>query len=187
MQLFFKDIESLDRFTLSLDLHQDSLACDYCSSSDQFVSHGFVYKQRSQTLSEAVGKRIFCSNRNGRSGCGRTVRLYIASESPSLQYSTVHLFTFLCALLANLTVKAAYQKVTRWSKPRNAWRWLNKLDRRLMEYRCFLQTRSDVISTSFESRPRRLQILLPTIAQLFSKLEAPPCAHYQRLSQLRFI
>lgn len=85
MPKYFNDMDTLHRFTLEIDRYQDELQCHHCAKNDQFVSHGFIYKQRSQSLREAVGKRIFCSNRYGRSGCARTFRLYIATELPSLQ------------------------------------------------------------------------------------------------------
>jgi len=187
MQKYFSDIESIDSFSLSLEVHKDALHCAHCSRNDQFISHGFVYKQRSQTLREKVGKRIFCSNRYGRSGCGRTFRLYIAKALPCLQYDAAHLFVFLVALMAQMTVQQAYEKATGTQEPRNAWRWLNKLQRKLTDYRCFLQRQAGKWSTQFKSRVRRLQILLPTVKQLFSLLDDCPCAHYQMHHQLRFM
>lgn len=183
MKRYFDTIDALDRFTLELNCHQDELQCHHCAKNDQFVSHGFVYKQRSAYRQQTVGKRIVCSNRYGHSGCGRTFRLYITNEIPALHYSAAELFLFLSALLANVTVAAAYQKATGQSETRNAWRWLTKLDRRLSDYRCFLQTRVGTITTSFKHRARRLQILLPTIKRLFLALNDCPCANYQYLVQ----
>jgi len=187
MQKYFNNIESIDSFSLSLDYHKDVLQCAHCSRNDQFVSHGFVYKQRSQTLREKVGKRIFCSNRYGHTGCGRTFRLYIAEEFPCLQYSAAHLLVFLYALITHVTVQQAYEKATGTNEPRNAWRWLNKLQQKLIEYRCFLKHRDEDMGAQFRSRVRRLQILLPTVKRLFSSLNDCPCAHYQMHHQLSFI
>ncbi len=187
MRKYFSDIESIDSFSLSLDVHKDALQCAHCSRKDQFVSHGFVYKQRSQTLRAKVGKRIFCSNRYGRSGCGRTYRLYIAEALPGLQYGAAHLFVFLLALMSHATVQQAYEKATGTEDPRNAWRWLNKLQVKLIDYRCFLQRRADALNAQFRSRVRRLQVLLPTVKRLFALFDDCPCAHYQMRHQLRFI
>ncbi len=177
----------MDSFSLSLDYHKDVLQCANCSKNDQFVSHGFVYKQRSQTLREKVGKRIFCSNRYGYSGCGRTFRLYIAEEFPCLQYGAAHLFVFLLALMRPVTIQQAYEKATGTAEPRNAWRWLNKLQRKLIDYRCFLTCRTGERGLQPRSRTRRLQILLPTVKQLFFSLNGCPCAHYQMRHQVSFI
>jgi len=187
MQKYFNNIESMEAFSRSLEVHKDALHCAHCSRNDQFVSHGFVYKQRSQTLREKVGKRIFCSNRYGRSCCGRTYRLYVAEEFPGLHYGAAHLFVFLSALMSHATIQQAYEQATGTNEPRNAWRWLNKLQVKLFEYRRFLKRRIEVSGTQFKSRARRLQILLPTVKQLFSSHDEGPCAHYQRHHQLHFI
>ena len=63
MQRFFEDFESIKQFTRSLDYYQYKLECAHCLKNDQFVSHGIVYKQRSLTLSEPVGKRILPTGR----------------------------------------------------------------------------------------------------------------------------
>ncbi len=187
MQRFFDDFDSIHQFTRSLDYHQDKLACAHCLKNDQWVSHGVVYKQRAIAVKAPVGKRIFCSNRYGRSGCGRTFQLYVASEFPSFQYGAAHLFVFITSLLLNLTVSDAYHKATAQFEPRNAWRWLKRLMRRLSEYRCFLKTRSGECSTPLVSKSGRLQCLLPTLARLFTTLSHCPCASYQFIQQNRFI
>lgn len=179
MQRFFKDFESLDRFTLSLDCYDDTLQCPHCAKREQLVSHGVIYKQRSSRQREAVGKRVLCSNRYGRTGCGRTVQLYVAQVIPSLQYSTPQVFVFLSALLMNLTVKAAYQAATGQSEVRHAWRWLTKLERNLTDFRCFLDVRLAPFTIAVKERCRRLQLMLPTFERLFSTLPHCPCSHYQ--------
>jgi len=187
MQKYFNTIESVDSFTLSLDYHKNKLQCLHCNKSDQFVSHGFIYKQRSISLAEKVGKRIFCSNRYGRSGCGRTFQLYVASQFPSFHYSSNHLVIFINSLLKNLTVRASYRNATGQSESRNAWRWLNKLIIKLTDYRRYLKARTQTASTAFKSKARRLQILLPTLTRLFNKVNGCPCSHYQQCYQLAFI
>ena len=134
-----------------------------------------------------VGIRIFCSNRYGRAGCGSTFRLYLSEEIPTLQYSTTHLFTFLASLITLFNIQSAYEKATGTRDPRNAWRWLNKLQAQLIHYRCLLKTRSENAVESFKSRAQRLQVLLPTIQRLFLKISESPCAHYQTIHQVSFI
>ncbi|MEE8059342.1 MAG: hypothetical protein V3T17_16120 [Pseudomonadales bacterium] len=187
MKQYFDNIDTLKRFTSELDRHQDQLKCQHCSKNDQFVPHSFIYKQCHKALAEKVGKRIFCSNRYGHSGCGRPFTLYVASALPSLQYGTTHLFIFLSSLLANFTVKAAYKKATGQSASRNAWHWLTKVERRLMHYRTILKTRPHTVNTRFSTRSKRLQILLPTLTRLFSCFGDCPCANFQLLNQCCFI
>lgn len=187
MQTFFENIETIHAFTLSLNYHQPSLQCEHCSKNDQFISHGFIYKQLSCHLRQKVGKRIFCSNRNGHTGCGRTFRLYVMARIPRLQYSTAHLFIFLCSLLAHQSIQQAYETATGTEEPRNAWRWLDKLHHKLIDYRCRLKCRSKFLYTAFASGTKRLHLLLPTITRLFSLLGDNPCDHYQQAFQKAFI
>jgi len=168
MKRFYPDFESINAFTLSLDFHRNELECTHCSKHDQFVSHGFIYKQRSRSFAEKVGKRIFCSNRYGRMGCGRTFQLYVANEIPHFRYGAAHLFIFITALIANQTISEAYLSATGQSEFRNAWRWLSRLMLKLFEYRSFLKVRCDDCFNRSHSRPNSLKHLLPTLARLFT-------------------
>lgn len=189
MQRFFKDFESLDLFSLSLDFHQTELQCAHCFKSDQFISHGVVYKQRSMHLSEKVGKRLLCSNRYGRSGCGHTFQLYICSEVPRFRYGAAHLFVFISALIAGLSVNQSYLKATDQPsiEPRQAWRWLHKFMAKLSNYRTALKTRLTNNAVPVHYRTRRFQLLLPTLKHFMTNSSGCFCAAFQYQSQITFI
>ncbi len=187
MQRFFNDFEAIDVFTLSLEFHQDRLECVHCSKHDQFVSHGIVYKQRSSTVRKKVGKRIFCSNRYGRLGCGRTFQLYLSDEVPTFRYNAAHLFVFIASLLARYSVKKAYFAATGKSTCRNAWRWLNQLVKQVTTFRSFLKSRPKIISHSFDDKVHRFQVLLPTLLQLSQHFKTNLCSNYQKKTQRAFI
>jgi len=184
---FFKDLDSLDLFTVELERHQNLLECKKCSKNDQFVSHGYVYKKHVQGGIRTVGKRIFCSDRYRRSGCGSTLRLYLAAELPALQYTTTELFIFLSSLIDNISIQKAYEKATLTENPRNAYRWLTKCLRKLSDYRCFLNKRTEAQRPLFKSKSKRRQLLLPTLQHLFVKTQHPPCAAYQMNRQACFL
>ncbi|MFS1524418.1 hypothetical protein ACL7TT_09930 [Microbulbifer sp. 2304DJ12-6] len=187
MGLFFDDIDAAHRFSLELDRHQNTLTCTGCSCSGQFVSHGFVYKKHSQGRQRTVGKRILCSSRCGRSGCGRTLRLYLNTELPRLQYTATHLLIFLTTLIAGFSIQRAYSQATSAPTTRNAYRWINKLNRKLMDYRNRLRKPKEAAAMFGRSRSRRLHILLITLERLSSILEQPLCQHYQQRYQSAFI
>jgi len=168
MKLFYPDFNAINVFTLSLGFHQNELECTHCSKHDQFVSHGIIYKHRSCDLSEKVGKRIFCSNRYGRTGCGRTFQIYVANEIPSFRYGAAHLLIFIAALIANQTISEAYIKATGQTEFRNAWRWLSRLMLKLSEYRSFLKVRNDDSFDLSHSTPSSLKHCLPTLNRLFT-------------------
>lgn len=187
MPRFFDDFDALDLFSLSLPFLQHPVQCPHCSKNHHMVSHGIVYKQVSIEQREPVGKRLLCTNRRGRSGCGRTLQLSIATRIPSLHYDATHLFAFLCAILAGLSISAAYQRATGQAQSRQAWRWLNKLMDRLLDYRRLLYARTSSLSEHFCSRVRRLKLLLPTIEGLFATLMPDDaCADFQLTYQQHF-
>lgn len=187
MQRFFNDFEAIDVFTLSLELHQDRLECIHCSKHDQFVSHGIVYKQRSSTSAEKVGKRLFCSNRYGRRGCGRTFQLYVSNEIPTFRYNAAHLFAFIASLLTQHSVKKAYFVATGKSDFRHAWYWLNRLAKQMSTFRSFLQSRPKLTAHSFQDKVHRFQVLLPTLLQLSQHFKSNLCSNYQLKTQKPFI
>lgn len=172
---------------MELDLYPNALQCEKCSKRGQFVSHGFVYKNGHKGKRKITGKRIFCSNRNGRSGCGSTAILYLDESIPSLTYTTSHVGVFLSALMSGSSIHKAYKTATGTDNPRNAWRWLHKLYNRLMDYRGFLNARIETSSNPFRQRTRRLRLLLPTLQCLFLKRQISSCAQYQSLAQKGFI
>jgi len=184
MQRFFADLETLHTFTLSLDFYQNELVCQHCAKTDQFVSHGFVYKQRSIEIKERVAKRIFCSNRHQRSGCGRTFQLYLADTLPALRYSASQLFVFIRVLLATFNISTAYQTATHQSDTRHAWRWISKLRLQLSSYRQYLKLPT-APKTPVTSQ-RRLHILSSTLSALF-QLPISSCSQYQLKHQRHFL
>jgi len=186
MRKFYDNYNSINQFTLSLDYHQNELECTHCSKHDQFVSHGIIYKQHSSSFAEKVGKRIFCSNRYGRSGCGRTFQLYTAYEVPFFRYGAAHLFVFIAALIANQTICEAYMKATGQTEYRNAWRWLSRLMLKLSEYRSYLKTRFDDGFASSHSTPKSLKHLLPTFNRLFTS-NINGCFEFQIGQQQSFL
>jgi hypothetical protein len=186
MKLFFNDLDSLHQYTLELDTHQDTLQCHACSAIGQFVSHGLVYKNDLELKKDVVGKRIFCSNRHCRSGCGRTRRLYLSWVIPACRYVAMQLTLFLIALIAGSSIVRAYQQATGTHEARHGYRWLIKLQQQLIPYRTFIKNRATDILSRFNTRVRRLQILLPTVVQLFAMLDTQPCTDYQIKQQRRF-
>lgn len=139
MPRFFPNLHSLHRFTLELDLHQEALICEHCVQPGQWVSHGFVYRKQHNADPQPVAKRILCSNRHGRTGCGRTRQLYLDAVIPRLRHSAVQMFAFLSALLAGETITLAYHRAIGTSEPRHAYRWLNRCRHRLVDFRRWLR------------------------------------------------
>lgn len=184
MPLFFDNLESLHRFTLELDRHQEEIRCPHCHLDDQFVSHGFVYKKQAQADPAPVAKRIFCSNRYGKTGCGRTRQLYLSEVVPRLSYSALQVFVFLSSLIAGLPISEAYQQAVKKPDFRHAYRWLKKLMARLSAFRSLFSR--PVAAPTFLQRSQRLQLLLPTLKNLFTFPNSGSCQAFQLTSQSAF-
>lgn len=158
------------------------LCCDRCGLDDQFVSHGFVYQKQHQSQPVRVGKRLCCSNRFGRSGCGKTVRLYLADAIPRLHYSAQVVSLFLVALLQGSSVISAYQQaIGSEREARQAWRWIGRLYRQLPLWRADFEKRSESL---VKKGSARLQVLLCSVADLLSQYGG--CFGFQALRQRAF-
>ena len=172
----------MNQFTLSVELNQGGVRCAKCKQQDQFISHGFVYKQLNHGQSQIVGKRLFCANRRQKTGCGSTLRLYLAARIPLLVHSSLQLTTFLQALLLGNTVKQAYQTATGTQDSRHAFRWLNKLNIQQVHYRVFAHRQG----TQALSKSKIVKTQLTVIEAIFSSTQSP-CADYQLQTQQAFI
>ena len=184
MDRFYPDIESLDAFTRSLGSLGEKIQCKHCQRHGQMVSHGFIV---TQVEKEPVGKRLLCSNRYGRSGCGKTQQLYVAHRFPFLRYGAAQLLIFLTSLLIGRHLEDAYEAATGQVDPRNAWRWLNRLSLNLTDFRCLLEARRRPMDAAVQLKNRRLSLLLSALKPLLSLLPHNPCRHYQLLQQRAFI
>lgn len=180
MNRFFPCLESLHAFSLN-----PVLTCPHCSRDDQFVSHGFVYRKQVCAEAVQVGKRLICSNRFGRSGCGRTVQLYLSNITPRLHYSASVMFVFVSALLIGSSVASAFRQATERVDPRHAWRWLHRLMRQLPLWRSRLVTPVFQVSCQPPKFTRR-SLLCSTLHLLFSVKGASSCSDCQLHWQAAF-
>lgn len=174
----------MDQASFSLNsLPPSDSACPHCGKSEHSVSHGYLYKQVSIDRREVVGKRILCSRRDGRSGCGRTRQWYLADVVPGRQYRLSVFIAFIRALLDGNAVEPAYLKAIGSSaQPRHAWRWLQSFLKQLPRWRTGLSLAAETLT--IQSRSSILNILLPTLKALSDKLW--PLSHVQTQSQQRF-
>ena len=186
MQIYYPDLTAIQQMTMQLE----NELCINCGKDHQLVSHGFIYKKiATSTEPVAVGKRTICSKRYGRTGCGRTMQLYLNSRVRYLHYAGCCVVAFACLLMAGVTISQAYQKVTGIKDPRNAYRWLNKIFARLIDYRSLShQPRLDAADNASDGvvQPRR-RLLASTFRTLLGRFGEPLCACYQHVLQSSFL
>ena len=84
-------------------------ACPHCRQSGTLIGHGFLrgYAERGSGL-VVRGRRIFCSNRGKRPGCGRTFSVKLGCVLSGFVVRTLTLWCFVQAVLGGLTLRAAW-------------------------------------------------------------------------------
>jgi hypothetical protein len=87
-------------------------ACPHCKVIGLLVLHGFLrgYDESSPREKTIRARRIFCSNRNNRQGCGRTFSVWIADKIRRLSLTAGCLWKFLQGIVAD-GVSAAIRRV----------------------------------------------------------------------------
>ena len=186
MALFFDSMETLHQFTLQLDLYRSTLKCPCCSRDEFLVSHGFTHKIRHDKQLR-TGKRIFCSNRYGRSGCGSTFSLTHSANIPGYHYLAIHFTVFLTCLIGGIAIAKAYQIATNSDEPRHAYRWLDKLKRKLPDFRLLVKRTNTPQPEQPQRKSNKLNILLPTIEHMLNIIGPNLCTRYQTQRQSAFL
>jgi hypothetical protein len=71
--------------------------CPHCKTVGTLIRHGYLhgFDDRSPRHKTARARRIFCSNRQARPGCGRTFSVWCADKIRRLSLTTACLWRFL--------------------------------------------------------------------------------------------
>jgi len=83
--------------------------CPHCKRVGALIWHGFLngFDESSPRQKTVRARRIFCSNRNARPGCGRTFSVWIASKIRRLGLTAGALWRFLQGAVADGILAAA--------------------------------------------------------------------------------
>jgi hypothetical protein len=73
------------------------MPCPHCRVVGALIRHGYLYgyDERNTQLKAVRARRIFCSNRHARRGCGRTFSVWLADKIRRLSLTTRALWRFL--------------------------------------------------------------------------------------------
>lgn len=189
MQTYYPSLESIHQQTMQLQ----SEPCKHCGQTLQLVSHGFVRKKQALGQEpQSVGKRVFCSNRHHRTGCGRTMQLVLDSSLRYMHYAGHAVVVFVLLLLTGASITRAYTQATRAQTPRHAYRWLQRLHAQMSVYRSLFhqppldQPTAPCSPCSHPDASRR-SLLSSTFAALLARLKQPLCQAYQSQLQQAFL
>lgn len=91
-------------------------ACPYCKMVGMLIRHGFLYgfDDSSPPRRTLRARRVFCSNRNARPGCGRTFSVWLADKIRRINLSSGGLWQFLQRAIA-AGIAAAIRAASRFS------------------------------------------------------------------------
>ena len=102
---FVRDDPALTDVLLGLKLAQ----CPHCRRTGALIGHGLLRGYAEQTSEVVVrGRRVFCSNRGRRPGCGRTFSMLLSTVLSGFVVRTLTLFRFARAVLGGLTRRSAW-------------------------------------------------------------------------------
>ena len=99
-QWFFRNDEEWNAIAQRLK----QTPCPHCKVVGTLIRHGFLYGFDEHSLKRKTlrARRIFCSNRHRRRGCGRTFSVWIANKIRRLSITTRTLLTFLQRTLRSI-------------------------------------------------------------------------------------
>jgi hypothetical protein len=87
------------------------MACPHCNMVGMLIGHGSLHGfDETSSRPSLRARRVFCSNRNVRPGCGRTVSVWFADKIRRLSVTTGCLLKFLKNAVAD-SISAAIRAV----------------------------------------------------------------------------
>lgn len=101
---FYRGIEEWQAFVERLKL----IPCPHCQVVGALIRHGFLsgFDDADPRRKSLRARRILCSNRNARPGCGRTFSVWAADKIRRLAMTTTSLWRFLQHAVAHGIIAA---------------------------------------------------------------------------------
>jgi hypothetical protein len=101
--------------------------CPHCKGVGTLIRHGFLrgYDEGNSQQKTVRARRVFCSNRHARPGCGRTFSVWRADKIRRLSLTTRALWRFLKDAVAG-SIAAAIRNVTDCRRSDRTWQRLWK-------------------------------------------------------------
>jgi hypothetical protein len=120
--LFYRNHDEWLSFAEQLKL----LACPHCTTVGALIRHGHLYGYHEGHTGHKNlrARRIFCSNRHQRPGCGRTFSVWSANTIPRRSLSADALWRFLQRVVALASVVAAIHVVADCRRSDRTWQRL---------------------------------------------------------------
>ena len=103
---YYSSEEELDQFYIKLKLIQ----CPHCKLIGCLILHGFLYGFDEKIYNKTItrGRRFFCSNRNRRTGCGRTFSFLKSNIIKGFIITASSIWKYLNNLASNMSKKESF-------------------------------------------------------------------------------
>ena len=161
--------------------------CPHCRTVGTLIRHGVLTGFDDSSARKTVrARRIFCSNRHRRGGCGRTVSVWFADKIRRLSLTTRTVWTFLQRAVAG-SIAAAIRASKSSRSDRTLRRVWARFQRNQSAIRTALLSRGPPPDGSAASSRR------PVAAQVFAHLSATfphadcPIAAFQQATRFFFV
>lgn len=84
--------------------------CPHCKQIGFLIFHGYLYGFKEDSFFDTFirARRIFCSNRFNRLGCGKTVSIFVSPVIKGFTISTSTLWRFLCNIFNGMNIFNAF-------------------------------------------------------------------------------
>ena len=164
---FYKTQAEFDIFYARLKL----CLCPHCKLSGFLILHDYLYGYSEQDNSPIQrGRRIYCSNRNNKNGCGRTFCVLPASVLPKLRISAQCLWWFLDNVKNGFCLAQAFRAAGCMLTSSSIYRLFKKFSLNQMRIRTYLSAIKDPPETGHVKSP-----IIQTILHLKSAFDTAAC------------
>jgi hypothetical protein len=157
-------------------------ACPHCKVVGTLIRHGYLrgYDESSPQRQTVRARRILCSNRNARRGCGRTFSVWLADKIRRLSLTTRCLWRFL-QRAAEAGIVAAVRTVDCHLSDRTLQRIWRRFDRGQCKIRTALMARCPPPPLPAITTPRPAQQVLAHLQAAFADPDCPIATFQQTL------
>lgn len=172
--------------TQPIHLHLKQYPCPHCRVTGTLILHGYLRGYDLNKINKKIirGRRIFCSNRDRRKGCGRTWSVMLATMLKGFIVQTFHLWGFLNNIANGMNIFRSFNIAKISLSPTSIYRLYKRVRLNQPHIRSLLLRRSKPPSDIRHKDP-----LVKTIRHLalsFQNMDDPP-AVFQFLFQKSFL
>jgi hypothetical protein len=181
VSMYYQSQEEIDTFYMKLK----HIRCPHCKLMGFLILHGFLrgYEEKDTKQRVMRGRRVFCSSRKRRKGCGKTFSVLLIDVIKRFSIKANSLWTFLKAISEGKSKKKAFESAALPLTIVAAYRIWNKL----LDSQVSLRTQLALISKP-PSLEKITEPIIQTIKHLEEAFPSSPCpiSAFQHKLQISF-